>query len=52
MDLFLFIKNKKLKLYFEETLATLFFLGFLFSLYCILVFGCAISDTCAAAQGY
>ncbi len=46
------LENKKLKLYFEETLATLFFLGFLFSLYCFLVFGCAISDTCAAAQGY
>ena len=46
------LENKNLKLYFEETLATLFFLGFLFSLYCFLVFGCAISDTCAAAQGY
>ena len=40
------------KLFLQETLATLFFLGFLFSLYCILVFGCAISNTCAAAQGY
>ena len=28
MDLFLFIKNKKLKMYFEETLATLCFWDF------------------------
>lgn len=51
MEIFMLIKNKWVKLFFQETLATLFFLLFLFSLYCLLYIGCAIEDTCAAAQG-
>mgnify|MGYP003114756347 CR=1 FL=1 len=45
------LENSQGRLLLQETLATLFFLLFLFSLYCLLFIGCAIDDTCAAAQG-
>ena len=45
-------QNSQARLVLEETLATLFFLLFLLSLYSLFYIGCAIDDTCAAAQGY
>ena len=46
------LENSQGRLFFQETLATLFFLLFLLSLYSLFYIGCAIDDTCAAAQGY
>lgn len=46
------LENSQGRLFFQETLATLLFLLFLFSLYCLFYIGCAIDDVCASAQGY
>lgn len=46
------LENSQGRLFLQETLATLFFLLFLFSLYCLFYIGCAIDDACASAQGY